>query len=90
MIGFLTSLFIVLVGSSIFLMPIWIVGVSQAMWSILAKKVMISAMVVISIIFTVIVILKPTLNRAAGILANVLIILYLLIVFTVAYRSWPR
>ena len=80
----------VLLFSYIFLMPAWISWISKTLWPLATKRVIVALMVVISTIFTVVVILKPITDRTTGIAANVLVILYLLIVFVTAYYNWPR
>ena len=40
--------------------------------------------------FAVVVISKPIADRTTGIATNVLVILYVLIVFVTSYNNWPR
>jgi hypothetical protein len=87
---YLVTFLIVLSGASILLIPAWIIGVSRITCPIIAKRLIVLVMVVISTIFAVTVFLKPTENRLIGIGTNILLILYLLIVFLSVYYNWPR
>ncbi len=87
---YLVILLSVLMFSGITLMPAWIIWVCRTSWPLLAKRLILTVMVGVSTLFATVVIIKPTTNQPAGIAANILLILYLLIVFIVAYKNWPR
>lgn len=86
---FLSFLFVITLVS-IFLMPAWISWVPKASWPLPVKRVTVSTMVVISTVFTVIVIAKPNADLNTRIIGSVIAILYLLIVFVITYHSWPK
>ncbi len=87
---YLRTFLFVLLFSYVLLMPAWISWVPRVSWSLATKRVVMVTMVMISTVFAVAVILKPTAVRAPGIAADLLIILYLLIVFGTAYHNWSR
>jgi len=87
---YLKAFLFVLLFSYILLMPAWISWIPKTLWPLATKRVIVTIMVVVSTIFAVVVILKPITDRTTGIAANVLVILYLLIVFVTAYYNWPR
>jgi phosphopantothenoylcysteine synthetase/decarboxylase len=72
------------------LMPAWISSITETKWHLATKRVIVTLMVVVSTIFAVAGILNPSTDRTQGIIANVVLILYLMIVFVSAYKNWPR
>jgi CDP-diglyceride synthetase len=74
----------------IILMPVYFSSVAETKWYLATKRMIVILMVVISTIFAVAGILKPATDRTFGIIANGVLLLYLLIVFISAYKNWPR
>jgi hypothetical protein len=87
---YFATFLIVLGGAIILLMPAWIIGISRISLPLIMKRIIVLVMVVGSTVLAFTVILKPATNRITGIFTNILLILYLLILFISAYRNWPR
>lgn len=88
-------LFTVVLGvilSYMFLMPIWISWAARTGLPVLIRRIFIVLMVLAAVIFTSILVIRNYhYNHEIMIYPGTFItILYLVIVFAVAYRSWPR
>ncbi len=75
---------------SLYLMPAWIIGVSETTWPSPTKRVTIIVMAISSTLFTVVVIAKPHTDSTTRIIGNIVAIAYLLIVFAVTLYSWRK
>jgi hypothetical protein len=86
LIGYLS----VMMWISILLMPGWISIVSRTSWSMEAKKVVITLMVIASSVITVTVIMRGNPDRTTEIIGSIAWILYLILVLASARYYWPR
>jgi hypothetical protein len=74
----------------VLLMPAAISRVAITSWSMQAKKVVITLMVVLSAVFTVIVLIREHPDRTTEIIGSIAWALYLLLVIASAKYYWPR
>ena len=74
----------------IFLIPAWIVGVSRSSLPVKGKKVIIIMLVLTSVIFTVVGMIKPNPDFTTRIIGSIVIILYLILTVVAACQLWPK
>lgn len=83
----LKSYFFVIGIVCVVLMPLWIIGVSNATWSSSIRRIVICLMALSSFAFGLFVISKPNTDIATTILGDAVSFIYMIIVMIVTYRS---
>ena len=73
----------------IFLIPAWISGVRKYSWSVHIKRIVISLLALIATLFTVKTLATPN-TITTRIIGGAAVLLYLIIVYVITYKSWPK
>lgn len=84
------NLAVILLLVVILLVPIWINIISRSSLEMTTKRIIVITMLISSIVFTTLVIIKPTKDLTTLIIGDIAGIIYLLIVLFSVYKNWPH
>jgi hypothetical protein len=82
--------FLTILAVIISLMPVWIKLVYRTVWPLFFKRATTLIMVLSSTLISLALVFKPNPFPTAKILGTVVVMIYLILVITTAYRNWPR